>query len=120
MMLPEVYKDSIELFEKTFDVSQLVFDIITRVKNPATPGKLYVAEVVSVKNDLFKVKIEFKTEENTYFDTVLMENNAIETIAKMGFSLNNTDDMIGCKYNVFYENTFKVEILGKVNNGKNI
>ena len=116
MMLPDIYKDSIDLFEKTFDVPKLVFDIVTRVKNPATPGKLYVAEVVSVKNDLFKVKIEFKTNENTYFDLVLMEERSIETVAKMGFTLKNADDMIGCKYNVFYENVFKIEILGKVNN----
>ena len=119
-MLNEIYKDSIDLFEKTFDVPKLVFDIVTRVKNPATTGKLYVAEVVSVKNDLFKIKIEFKTEENTYFEVVFMEDKAIESVAKMGFTLNNVDDMVGCKYKVFYENVFRTEILGKVNDGKNV
>ena len=116
--LPEIYKDSIDLFYSTFDVPKLCFEIISRVKNPATCGKLYEVEVISAKMEGFKVKIEFKTNEDTYFMRVFnLENRldaADEFIGLMGASIKTLDSLIGKRYKVYYENVFNTVILGKV------
>lgn len=119
MSLPEVYNDSIALFEKTFNVPQLVFDIISRVKNPAVCGKLYECEVVSATRELFNIRFEFKTDENTYFDVLFNICNSLERAEEftgnLGCSLDNVESVTGNKYKIFYANTFNVIILGRIN-----
>lgn len=116
MSLPEVYKDSIELFEKTFDVPKLCFDILSRVKEPATCGKLYKVEVINVVNELFKLKVEFKTDENTYFDVVYNLENSLskaeDFCGSLGCTINSLDSIKGRRYKVFYANIFETIVLG--------
>ncbi len=118
MSLPDIYKESIELFEKTFDVPKLVFDIVSMIKNQAECGKLYEVEVVGVKMEGFKLKIEFKTNEDTYFTQVFnLENRldaADEFLGNMGVSLQNVDSLKGRKFKVFYENIFRTIVLGGI------
>ena len=124
MSLPEIYNESIALFEKSFDLPVLVFDILSRVKESAVCGKLYESEIISVTKELFKIKIEFKTDENTYFDAIFnLENSlerATEFIGQLGYSLNNIESAVGEKYKIFYGNLFNIIILGKVNDGNSL
>lgn len=119
MSLPVVYKESIELFEKTFNVPKLVFEIISMIKNPAACGKLYDVEVVSAKQEGFKLRIEFKTNEDTYFTQAFnLEERldaADEFLGQLGCSLLTVNSIIGKKYKVFYENIFRTIILGRIN-----
>lgn len=119
MSLPEVYKDSVELFSKTFDVPKLVFDVISMIKNPADCGKLYDVEVVSAKQEGFRLKIEFKTNEDTYFTQAfnleVRLDAADDFLGQLGCSLATLDSIKGKKYKVFYENVFKTIILGRIN-----
>lgn len=118
MSLPDIYKDSIELFEKTFDVPKLVFEIVSMIKNPATCGKLYDVEVVNVKMEGFKLRIEFKTNEDTYFTQGFnLENRldvADEFLGNMGVSLQSVNSLKGRKFKVFYENMFRTVVLGEI------
>lgn len=115
--LPEVYNDSIKLFYETFDVPKLVFDIVSRIKNPAVCGRLYDVEIISIKQEGFRIKIEFKTNENTYFtQTFNLENRldaADDFLGKLGCSLSNMETVRGKKYKVFYENLFNTIVLGE-------
>lgn len=117
--LPEIYNDSIKLFYETFDVPKLVFDIVSRIKNPAICGKLYDVEVVSVKQEGFKIKIEFKTNEDTYFTQNFALDNRLDAandfLGKLGCSLKTLDSIKGNKYKVFYENVFNTIVLGRIN-----
>lgn len=116
--LPEIYNESIDLFYKTFDVPKLCFEILSKVKNPATCGKLYDVEVVNVVRELFKIKIEFRTNENTYFDMVFNLENSLERAetfcGQMGFSIDKIEECKGAKYKVFYANMFDTVMLSKL------
>lgn len=116
--LPEIYNDSMKLFYETFDVPKLVFDIVSRIKNPAVCGRLYEAEVVSIKQEGFRIKIEFKTNEDTYFTQNFALDNrldtAIEFLGDLGCSLQTLDSIKGNKYKVFYENVFSTIVLGRI------
>lgn len=117
-MLPEIYKDSIELFNKSFDVPKLVFDIVTRIKEPAVEGRVYDAEITSAKMENFKLTIEFKTEENTYFTVIASMDTRMEYVDELlaGLRCNicNVDMLPGCKFKVYYENMFKTYVLGEI------
>jgi len=118
MSLPDIYKGSIELFEKTFDVPKLVFEIVSMIKSQATCGKLYDVEVVNAKMEGFKLKIEFKTNEDTYFTQAFnLENRldiADEFLGNMGVSLQSVNSLKGRKFKVFYENIFRTVVLGEI------
>lgn len=117
MSLPDIYKESIDLFQKTFDVPKLVFEIISMIKNPATCGKLYDVEVISVKQEGFKLKIEFKTNEETYFTQAFNLEVRLDAadsfLGRLGCSLNTLNSIVGKKYKVFYENLFNTIVLGR-------
>lgn len=110
----EIYNESIDLFYKTFDVPKLCFEILSMVKTDAVCGKLYNAEVVSAKSELFKVRIEFRTEENTYFTVALSFENADEFCYNLGCNKENVESVIGNKYKVFYANIFDTIVLGRI------
>lgn len=118
MSLPSIYNDSIELFYKTFDVPKLVFSILSKIENPAVCGRLYEAEIVDVKMEGFRLKIKFKTNEDTYFwrNFNLEErlDAADEFLGQLGTTLSDVDRIIGRKYKVFYENIFNTVILGSI------
>lgn len=111
----DIYEKSMELFYKTFDVPKLCFDILSRVKNPATCGKIYDVEIVNVTKEMFRIKIEFKTNENTYFEVIFnLENSrdrADDFCGQMGFTVDKIENAKGKKYKVFYANMFEVVIL---------
>lgn len=115
----KIYNESIELFYKTFDVPKLCFEILSKVKNPAVCGRLYDVEVVNVTRELFKIRIEFKTDEDTYFDTVFNLENTLEKAEEfcgtMGYSIDRIEDAKGNKYKAFYANMFETIILEKFN-----
>jgi hypothetical protein len=116
--LPEIYNESIDLFYKTFDVPKLVFEIISNIKNPAACGKLYEVEVVSAKQEGFRIKIEFKTNEDTYFTQAFNLENRLDSadgfLGQLGCSLSTINSVIGRKFKVFYENPFNTIILGRI------
>lgn len=115
--LPEIYNESVDLFYKTFDVPKLCFEILSKVKTQATCGKLYDVEVVNVTRELFEIKIEFKTDENTYFDIIFNLENSLgraeEFCGQMGYSIDKIEESKGAKYKAFYANMFDTIILGK-------
>lgn len=117
--LPEIYNESVDLFYKTFDVPKLCFEILSKVKNPATCGRLYDVEVINVTRELFRIKIEFRTDESTYFDMVFnlesSPDRAENFCGQMGFSIDKIEQAKGKKYKVFYANMFETMILGKIN-----
>ena len=114
----EIYNESIELFYKTFDVPKLCFEILSKVKNPAVCGKLYDVEVVNVTRELFKIRIEFKTNEDTYFDVVYNLENSLEKAEEfcgsMGYSIDTIENAKTNKYKVFYANMFETIMLGRL------
>lgn len=116
--LPEIYNESIDLFYKTFDVPKLVFDIISNIKNPAECGKLYEVEVVNSKMESFLLKIEFKTDQDTYFTQAFNLENRLDSadsfLGQLGCSLATVNSVIGRKFKVFYENPFNTIILGRI------
>ena len=116
--LPKTYNDSIKLFYETFDVPKLCFDVISRIKNPAACGKLYEVEVVSAKQEGFRIKIEFKTNEDTYFVQAFNLENRLDSadgfLGQLGCSLQTLNCVVGRKFKVFYENPFNTIILGRI------
>lgn len=108
---------AIELFWKTFDVPALCYRILKMVKEPAELGRMYDVEVLSAQLQDFKLRIEFKTTEETYINLIYNLDNraedAIYFLGQMGASLSDLKPCIGKKYKVFYESPFSVVIINE-------
>lgn len=116
--LSPVYKDSIELFYKSFDVPKLVYEILSRVKEPAEPGRMYNATITKAEVADFRVRIEFKTDEETYINLVYnLENRlsaADDFLGRTGCTLNNVSPCVGRKFQIYYESVFNVVLLKEI------
>ena len=115
MTLPTEYNESIELFKKTFDVPKLCYEILSLIKHPAKEGKLYDVEVVSAKFENFKVSVEFRTNEETYFtmnyNLQTRLDAADEFLGRMGTNTQKIREIEGKKFKVFYQDMFNCIIL---------
>lgn len=102
-------------FKDTFDVGQICYDLIQRIKEPAVSGKIYDIECTKAERKDGVISFEFRTSENKYidikFNLLSAFDRTLDFINSLCIDLDNIDTVKNKRYNAFYKDEWNLIIL---------